>query len=183
MAEHYKFSVGWRSRPVILLIDEIENHLHPNWQRRVIPTLLGSFAGLQVFATTHSPFVVAGLQPGQVHRLFRDNELVVRAELPNNEAIVGWTIDEILRGLMGVPDPTDEKTAMLAQELRELRKQEPKDSDEEEAERKRRIEELSESVDRSLEAGGISAADLALFEEHFRAALTEYRESKEQNVE
>ena len=183
MAEHYEFSVGWRARPAILLIDEIENHLHPNWQRRVIPTLLDSFAGLQVFATTHSPFVVAGLQPGQVHQLFRDDELVVRAALPNGEAIVGWTVDEILRGLMEVPDPTDEKTAMLARELRELRKQEPKDSDEEEEERKRRIEELSQSVDRSLEAGGIGAADLALFEEQFKAALTEYRESNGQDIE
>ena len=42
-------------QPAILLIDEIENHLHPTWQRRVIPALLKHFPSLQIFATTHSP--------------------------------------------------------------------------------------------------------------------------------
>ena len=60
---------GWNEKPAILLIDEIENHLHPTWQRRVIPALLEHFPGLQIFATTHSPFVVAGLKAGQVHVL------------------------------------------------------------------------------------------------------------------
>ena len=62
----------WHEKPAILLIDEIENHLHPRWQRRVIPALLEHFPGLQIFATTHSPFVVAGLKAGQVHVLKRD---------------------------------------------------------------------------------------------------------------
>ena len=57
-----KWREGWEKKPAILLIDEIENHLHPTWQRRVIPALLEHFPGLQIFATTHSPFVVAGLK-------------------------------------------------------------------------------------------------------------------------
>ena len=64
MLHHYNFADGWENRPAILLIDEIENHLHPTWQRRVIPALLEHFPGLQIFATTHSPFVVAGLKKG-----------------------------------------------------------------------------------------------------------------------
>ena len=62
MVHHYGFERDWASKPAILLIDEIENHLHPTWQRRVIPALLEHFTGLQIFATTHSPFVVAGLK-------------------------------------------------------------------------------------------------------------------------
>ena len=50
------FAEDWQKQPAILLIDEIENHLHPTWQRRVIPALLDHFPGLQIFATTHSPF-------------------------------------------------------------------------------------------------------------------------------
>ena len=69
-----EFEPGWQKRRGILLIDEIENHLHPTWQRRVIPALLEHFPGLQIFATTHSPFVVAGLKAGQVHMLNRDAE-------------------------------------------------------------------------------------------------------------
>ena len=60
MAHRYEMHEGWEKKPAILLIDEIENHLHPTWQRRVIPALLEHFPGLQIFATTHSPFVVAG---------------------------------------------------------------------------------------------------------------------------
>ena len=62
----------FHQRNAILLIDEIENHLHPTWQRRVIPALRRHFPGLQIFATTHSPFVVAGLKRGQIHRLYRE---------------------------------------------------------------------------------------------------------------
>ena len=65
----------------MLLIDEIENHLHPTWQRRVIPALREYFPNVQIFATTHSPFVVAGLKAGQVHKLFRnDHDGIVRAD-------------------------------------------------------------------------------------------------------
>ena len=109
--------------PAILLIDEIENHLHPTWQRRVIPALLEHFPGLQIFATTHSPFVVAGLKAGQVHRLYRDEENIVRVEPPNDADIIGWTMDEILRGFMDVQDPTDDETARHAAELRRLREE------------------------------------------------------------
>ena len=72
MVSHYEYTEDWHEKPAILLIDEIENHLHPTWQRRVIPALLEHFPGLQIFATTHSPFVVAGLKAGQVHLLKRD---------------------------------------------------------------------------------------------------------------
>ena len=63
LASSYNFQDDWHKQPAILLIDEIENHLHPTWQRRVIHELLQHFPGLQIFATTHSPFVVAGLKP------------------------------------------------------------------------------------------------------------------------
>ena len=108
---------------MILLIDEIENHLHPTWQRRVIPTLLEHFPGLQIFATTHSPFVVAGLKAGQVHMLSRDANGVVTAST-NERDIIGWTTDEILRTFMGVDEPTDQLTIDRANRLRELRRKE-----------------------------------------------------------
>ena len=120
MVSHYGFERDWASKPAILLIDEIENHLHPTWQRRVIPALLEHFPGLQIFATTHSPFVVAGLKAGQVHLLKRDENGVVTATT-NTEDIIGWTADEILRTMMGVDEPTDQLTVDRANRLRELR--------------------------------------------------------------
>ena len=111
----------WQNKPAILLIDEIENHLHPTWQRRVIPALLEHFPGLQIFATTHSPFVVAGLRAGQVHMLKRDADGVVTYS-PNEQDIIGWTTDEILRTFMGVDEPTDQLTINRRERLLELRR-------------------------------------------------------------
>lgn len=133
MACHYSFSDGadadgrsyrWQDQAAILLIDEIENHLHPTWQRRVIPALRKHFPGLQIFATTHSPFVVAGLKRGQVHRLYREKGVIKTDKLTEEEKehkLVGWTVEEILREFMDVTDPTDEATATAAATLRWLR--------------------------------------------------------------
>ena len=138
MVSHYQFERGWAQRSAILLIDEIENHLHPTWQRRVIPALLEHFPGLQIFATTHSPFVVAGLKAGQVHLLKRDANGVVTAST-NEHDIIGWTTDEILRTFMGVDEPTDQLTVDRANRLRELRgKQNPTQAEAEEMEELRR---------------------------------------------
>jgi hypothetical protein len=62
-----------RHRPqvesIILLIDEMEAHLHPEWQRRILPALLKVAARLsdnvkvQVLITTHSPLVLASAEP------------------------------------------------------------------------------------------------------------------------
>jgi len=46
----------------IVLIDEIELHLHPQWQRRVIPTLESTFPNCQFVVSTHSPQVISEVQ-------------------------------------------------------------------------------------------------------------------------
>lgn len=130
MVHYYEFDEEWMNKPAILLIDEIENHLHPTWQRRVIPALLDHFPNLQIFATTHSPFVVAGLKAGQVHLLNRDENGVVTATT-NTEDIIGWTADEILRTMMGVDEPTDQITVDRTKRLRELRRKETLTAEEE----------------------------------------------------
>ena len=173
----------WENQPAILLIDEIENHLHPTWQRRVIPALLEHFPGLQIFATTHSPFVVAGLKAGQVHLLKRDEKTGVVTATTNTEDIIGWTADEILRTMMGVDDPTDDDTAAAARELRQLRKEGPRESVEAEEQRQERIQELRQNVDRDLLAGGPDASRREQFEQEFAEALEQYVKSRDLNQE
>ena len=182
IAHNYDWQEGWEKKPAILLIDEIENHLHPTWQRRVIPALLDHFPNLQIFATTHSPFVVAGLKAGQVHLLNRDENGVVTATT-NTEDIIGWTADEILRTMMGVDDPTDDATAAAARELRQLRNEGPHDTVEAEEQRQQRMIELRQHVDRDLLAGGPWKAQRELFEQQFAEALEQYRQSKNLNQE
>lgn len=49
--------------PGLLLIDEIETHLHPKWQKAILSILRDMFPKLQIILTTHSPFIVSSL-PG-----------------------------------------------------------------------------------------------------------------------
>lgn len=174
MASHYDWEEGWQNRPAVLLVDEIENHLHPTWQRRVIPELLKQFPNLQIFATTHSPFVVAGLKAGQVHLVKRGHNGFAIIET-NTEDVVGWTMDEVLRTLMGVDDPTDEETARAASELRRLRNEGPKSDEAEEQRRQDRIRELRQRVNRDLLAGGPMAAQREAFEHRFAEALQNHQ--------
>ncbi len=48
----------------IVLIDEIDLHLHPRWQRIIVPALLEAFPKMQFIATTHSPFIIQSLCDG-----------------------------------------------------------------------------------------------------------------------
>ena len=181
MVHHYGYKDGWEKQPAILLIDEIENHLHPTWQRRVIPALLEHFPGLQIFATTHSPFVVAGLKAGQVHMLSRDGNGVVTATT-NKEAIEGWTADEILRVYMGVDDPTDKDTAEAAAKLRKLRDEGPSADEREEEKRQTEIRRLRQIVDRA-ELSGPRAAEDARFLADLRSILDRHSQSQNLNQE
>jgi hypothetical protein len=53
----------------IVLIDEIDVHLHPKWQRLIVPALEDLFPACQFIATTHSPFVVQGVAEHNVQHL------------------------------------------------------------------------------------------------------------------
>lgn len=163
MLHYYGYEDGWEKQPGILLIDEIENHLHPTWQRRVIPALLEHFPGLQIFATTHSPFVVAGLRAGQVHMLNRGGDGVVTATT-NEQDIIGWTTDEILRTYMGVDEPTDQLTVNRRERLLELRRQDALSDDEagEMEELRRQVNEDFLSSSTPLEAQRERYGDMML---------------------
>ena len=50
----------------IILIDEIDVHLHPKWQRRIVPALEDLFSSCQFIATTHSPFVIQAADRGRI---------------------------------------------------------------------------------------------------------------------
>ena len=131
IVQHYNFDIDCMKYPAILLIDEIENHLHPEWQRRVIPALLEHFPGLQIFATTHSPFVIAGLEAGEVHQLRRHVDGAISVTT-NTEDIIGWTSDEISRRLLDIRTPTDLTIIAWSDRLMELRRKENLTADEEE---------------------------------------------------
>jgi predicted ATP-binding protein involved in virulence len=59
----------------IVLIDEIELHLHPQWQREVLPALQKTFPNIQFIVTTHSPQVISNIKREEVF-ILEDNKLV-----------------------------------------------------------------------------------------------------------
>ena len=119
LANSHDFRDGWEKQPAILFLDEIENHLHPAWQRRFIPVFSEHFPNLQIITTTHSPFPIAGLKAGQVHKLLQDDDGRTTVET-NEYDIIGWTADEILNEYLDVQDPTDLETAQAVEVLRWL---------------------------------------------------------------
>ncbi|WP_145599070.1 AAA family ATPase [Yersinia alsatica] len=90
----------------LVLIDEIELHLHPEWQGRICTILKAIFPNAQFFITTHSPHVVQTAAYGEVIALDRNNnDQVSQRPLPVSEyGYQGWTIEEILDDIMGMPD-------------------------------------------------------------------------------
>jgi predicted ATP-binding protein involved in virulence len=68
-------SVEPHLREGIVLIDEIDLHLHPQWQREVLPRLEQAFPNTQFIVTTHSPQVISQLKPESV-KLFNNFSLV-----------------------------------------------------------------------------------------------------------
>lgn len=77
----------------IILIDEIEQHLHPKWQRNIIPALTKVFPKIQWFFTTHSPQVLSNLKRENIH-LIEDFKLVenISSTYGNNTNSILWNI-------------------------------------------------------------------------------------------
>lgn len=87
---------------LILLLDEIEVHLHPAWQRKVLPVVQKLFKNSQIFVSTHSPFVVNSVDDAWVYKL----------ELKSGKARVGEIVEsensnsitQVLREVFGIEE-------------------------------------------------------------------------------
>ncbi|BAP57872.1 hypothetical protein THII_3575 [Thioploca ingrica] len=91
----------------IVLIDEIDLHLHPRWQRRVIPQLSKIFPNCQLIVTTHSPLVLSQVKPENV--VILENFQVVK----NTPHTFGRDNNSILYELMAVKQRPDDMQKQL----------------------------------------------------------------------
>lgn len=91
-----------RTDSFIVLIDEIENHLHPTMQRAILPDLVTAFPNVQFIVSTHSPLVVGSVKDSNVYA-FRYNEsnrvFSEKLDLVNKAK----TATEILNEVLGIP--------------------------------------------------------------------------------
>jgi predicted ATP-binding protein involved in virulence len=80
----------------VVLIDELDLHLHPSWQKKVIKTLKDAFPNIQFIVTTHSPLILSSMQ---------DRVITIQgntAYYPTN--VYGKTANQILRDLMATTE-------------------------------------------------------------------------------
>ena len=120
-AEYYNFPKNLEKKRGVVIIDEVDAHMHPSWQRRILPTISSHFPNLQIFCSSHSPFVLAGLKIGQAQLLRRDNNGKVIVSR-NEKDIVGWSTDEILRNFLDITNATDLWTSKNIERLQEVRR-------------------------------------------------------------
>ena len=89
----------------VVLVDEIDLHLHPKWQRDLVPTLSKIFPNVQFIVTTHSPHVLQSMEDVNLYVLRRNAESgEIEAERSNVTNFTGWTVEEILGVTMGLGD-------------------------------------------------------------------------------
>ena len=92
----------------IVLIDEIDLHLHPRWQRIIVHKLLAIFPNCQFIISTHSPHVITHVHPESLFLLEQTDSGIV-ARKPNES--YGKNVDRVLEDLMGLettrPDEVD----------------------------------------------------------------------------
>jgi len=83
----------------IILIDEIDLHLHPKWQRMIVPKLIDVFPNCQFIVSTHSPHVITHVQPESLFML-EQTKMGIVAKQPNES--YGKSVERILEDLMGL---------------------------------------------------------------------------------
>lgn len=96
----------------IVLIDEVELHLHPQWQKEVVDKLKDVFPNIQFFITTHSPMVVSNINTNQMVVL-KNGERV-----ETSSSSYGQKIDEVLVDFFDIDNPRGVKVAKLIEDAK-----------------------------------------------------------------
>ena len=78
----------------IVLVDEVDQHLHPSLQAAIMPRLAELLPAAQIVATTHSPLVALGADPSELIVLQRDDdEVVIETDVPDYR---GYSAEDML---------------------------------------------------------------------------------------
>lgn len=104
----------------LVLIDEIELHLHPSWQRHVLRLLQTTFTRCQFVITTHSPQVIGQVRPEKLRLLHHDDS--GRITLTKASQSFGMDSSWILQNIMGVPSrdyETEQRLSAIYQAIDE----------------------------------------------------------------
>ncbi|MEO0044122.1 MAG: hypothetical protein RL329_3570 [Bacteroidota bacterium] len=87
-------------RPIILLLDEIEVHLHPHWQRQILPIIQDLFKNAQIFLTTHAPFIANSIDGATIYELAVEHGHAHLAEVTQSKSSLSYEL--VLKSVFGV---------------------------------------------------------------------------------
>jgi predicted ATP-binding protein involved in virulence len=110
-------------RNFILFLDEIEVHLHPAWQRKILPVVQKLFTNAQIFISTHSPFVVGSVDDAWVYKLENVNG---NAHLANGFPVLsssGKSYQLVLDEIFGIESEFSENLEKELQEFYTIREE------------------------------------------------------------
>lgn len=120
MREMVEFWGNLETARGIVLIDEIETHLHPRWKMRVMSALRDAMPLVQFIVTTHDPLCLRGMRNGEIHVLYRnhDEDVEVMDDLPD---VTGLRAEQLLTSdYFGLASTSDPETERLLEELAAL---------------------------------------------------------------
>jgi energy-coupling factor transporter ATP-binding protein EcfA2 len=147
-------------RPGILLLDEVDAHLHPLWQRRLLPASREVLPDVQILVTSHSPFVISSCPNSRVHVLELDQDGHAHARPPVDSPI-GESVTTTLKEIFDVDSRFDVLTEKQLDEWNTLKKREATSSLS--AADKSRLKKLTETLaERSEELRSIVASPLTI---------------------
>jgi predicted ATP-binding protein involved in virulence len=117
----------------LVIIDEIDAHMHPEWQQSLVGNLRDLFPNVQFIATTHSPMVVSGMPVKQIIRFDRNSDGRI-LQLPLESDITLGRADQLLTSdlfdLNTTLDPTTQGKIDLYYELRDKQRRTAEEEDE-----------------------------------------------------
>ena len=119
LIERYPKSPNPLHEPAIVLVDEIDLHLHPLWQRKIRETLAAHFPRVQFIATAHSPLMAQSSLDANVAVVRRSGD---HAEIINDPPMISaWRLDQLvtsdLFGLGSARSPAVERQQRRQAEL------------------------------------------------------------------
>ncbi len=104
----------------IVLIDEVDLHLHPHWQHRVLTDLTTAFPNTQFIVSTHSPPVLTTVRPKHIVRLYHDDGRIVAGQ--PNAPTYGAEAGSVLEAIMGVQERPAAEHNEFVKKLEEYRR-------------------------------------------------------------
>ena len=129
------------AQPAIVLVDEIDLHMHPKFQRKLFHFLTHKFPNTQFIVTAHSPLIVQASQGANLAVLRKEGDHVVIENNPQN--IKNWRVDQILTSdLFGLESARPPETEELLRERKGLLQKQARSEKEQ-----IRLEQIEEEIE------------------------------------